>query len=47
VRQQRYFLQGGDGLVRAAYTDANGELVGERLPGGPLLLLSGSREADF
>lgn len=47
VRQQRYFLQGGDGLVRATYTDANGEITGERLPGGELLLLAGSREADY
>lgn len=47
VRQQRYFLQGDDGLMRAMYTDANGEIVGERLPGGDPLLLPGSREADY
>lgn len=51
VRQQRYFLQGelaGEGrLVRALYTDANGELVGERMPGDGALLLPASREADY
>lgn len=51
VRQQRYFLQGeltGEArLVRAVYTDASGELVGERMPGDGALLLPGSREADY
>ena len=47
VRQQRYFLQGADGLVRATHTDANGEIVGERLPGQGARLLPASREADF
>jgi HEAT repeat protein len=55
VRQQRYFLQGSDGvldgLVRATYTDANGEIVGERLPGdnasSAAELFPASREADF
>jgi hypothetical protein len=46
VRQQPYFLQGSDGVVRAMYTDANGEITSERLPAASVLLPA-SREADF
>jgi cellulose synthase operon protein C len=55
VRQQRYFLHGEgqlemgrrDRIVRALYTDPNGELVGERMPGDSALLLPASREGDY
>lgn len=45
VRQQRYFLR-ANGLVRALYTDGNGEITGERMPGGEAELLPASREAE-
>lgn len=45
VRQQRYFLR-ANGLVRALYTDGNGEITGERMPGDEAELLPASREAE-
>jgi HEAT repeat protein len=47
VRQHPYFMQGHDGLIRAVYTDSNGEIVGERMPSGQVDLLPASRETDF
>lgn len=46
VRNHPYFLVGADRLVRGVYTDANGEIVGERMPGADAIVLPASREND-
>jgi HEAT repeat protein len=47
VRQEPYFVQSGDGLVWATYTDARGHLTSEHVPAGDMVVWSGAREAEY
>ncbi len=49
VRQEPFFVHGGDGIVWASYTDARGELTSEHVPGdiGPQDVWAASREPEY
>jgi hypothetical protein len=47
VREEPYFLIGGDGLVWATYTDARGQVVSEHFPGGDAVVAPQSRESEY
>ena len=47
VRQEPYFVIGGDGLGWATYTDARGEITSEHFPAGDAVVLSRSHEDEL
>jgi HEAT repeat protein len=47
VRQEPYFVVGGDGLAWASYTDARGELTTEHAPAGEATVWPASREGEY
>jgi HEAT repeat protein len=47
VRQEPYFVVGGDAIVWATYTDPRGELSTEHFPAGDAIILPASREAEL
>jgi hypothetical protein len=47
VRQEPYFLRGGDRLVWATYTDARGEITSEHFPAGDAVVAARGRENEY